>query len=143
MHLILHADNCVGQNKNNTIIKLLSWMCLLGKCNTIEFEFMMKGHTKFSPDSGFGHIKKKYTRENVFNLDQVKSIIESSSITNECKVFPSHRFKDYRSKLDLVFNDISGIAKYHVFLFKADCPGVVFCKKQINDPVYMEFDTLI
>eukprot|EP00835_Amoeboradix_gromovi_P001076 NODE_42_length_29671_cov_0.584810.p18 type:complete len:131 gc:universal NODE_42_length_29671_cov_0.584810:27640-28032(+) len=103
MNLILHADNCGGQNKNNTIIKLLSWMCLLGKCNSIEFKFMMKGHTKFSPDSGFGHVKMKFARENVFNLDQVKSLIESSSVTNECKIFPGHRFKDYRAKLDLIF----------------------------------------
>eukprot|EP00835_Amoeboradix_gromovi_P005377 NODE_499_length_7667_cov_0.356897.p3 type:complete len:223 gc:universal NODE_499_length_7667_cov_0.356897:441-1109(+) len=143
MNLILHADNCVGQNKNNTIIKLLSWTCLLRKCNTIEFKFMMKGHTKFSPDSGFGHIKKKFARENIFNLDQIKSIIETSSVTNECKTFPSHRFKDYRTKLDLVFADISGIAKYHMFLFKAECPGVVFCKKLVNDPTFVEFSTLI
>eukprot|EP00835_Amoeboradix_gromovi_P005326 NODE_490_length_7774_cov_0.196352.p4 type:complete len:151 gc:universal NODE_490_length_7774_cov_0.196352:6103-5651(-) len=112
MNLILHADNCVGQNKNNTIIKSLSWMCLLQKCNTIEFKFMMKGHTKFSPDSGFGHIKKKFARENIFNLDQVKSLVETSSVTNECKVFPSRRFKDYRSKLDLIFIDISAIGKF-------------------------------
>ena len=143
INLILHADNCVGQNKNNTIIKLLSWMCLLGKCNIIEFKFMMKGHTKFSPDSGFKHIKKKFARENVFDLNQVKSVIETSSITNECKVFLSHRFKDFRTKLDLVFNDISGIAKYHVFVFKAECPGVVFCKKLVNDPTFVEFSTII
>ena len=79
---------------------------------------MMKGHTKFSPDSAFGHIKKKFARENVF--DQVKTIIETSSETNECKIFPSHRFIDFRTKLDLVFTDISGIAKYHVFVFKAE-----------------------
>eukprot|EP00834_Sanchytrium_tribonematis_P005732 NODE_367_length_8687_cov_0.577084.p3 type:complete len:274 gc:universal NODE_367_length_8687_cov_0.577084:2356-1535(-) len=143
MNLILHADNCVGQNKNNTIIELLSWLCLLGKCDTIEFKFMIKGHTKFSPDSGFGHIKKKYMRENAYNLDQVKDIIETSSVTNECKVFPSHRFKDYRSKLDLIFENISGIGKYHFFLFKADSPGIVFCKKLVSDPVFVEFDTII
>eukprot|EP00835_Amoeboradix_gromovi_P005440 NODE_510_length_7452_cov_0.223990.p1 type:complete len:250 gc:universal NODE_510_length_7452_cov_0.223990:1606-2355(+) len=56
MNLILYADDSVGQNKNNTIIKLLSWMCLLGECNTIELKFMMKGHTKLSSDSGFGLI---------------------------------------------------------------------------------------
>eukprot|EP00835_Amoeboradix_gromovi_P005627 NODE_548_length_6849_cov_0.379852.p2 type:complete len:234 gc:universal NODE_548_length_6849_cov_0.379852:5193-5894(+) len=143
VNLVLHADNCVGQNKNNTIIKLFSWMCLLGICDTIEFKFMMKGHTKFSPDSGFGHIKKKYARENVFDFDQVKNIIETSSVTNECKIFPSHRFKDYRTELDLIFNDISGIAKYHVFKFKSDCPGIVFCKKQVNDLAFVKFDTII
>eukprot|EP00835_Amoeboradix_gromovi_P003084 NODE_192_length_15450_cov_0.476355.p5 type:complete len:242 gc:universal NODE_192_length_15450_cov_0.476355:7474-6749(-) len=142
-NLILHADNCVGQNKNNTIIKLFSWLCLLGKCNTIEFKFMMKGRTKFSPDSGFGHIKKKFARENVYTLDQVKTVIEESSVTNECKIFPGHRFKNYRSKLDLIFGVLSGIGKYHVFMFKSEHPGVVYCKKLINDGNFVEFATLI
>eukprot|EP00835_Amoeboradix_gromovi_P006005 NODE_636_length_5742_cov_0.129364.p1 type:complete len:572 gc:universal NODE_636_length_5742_cov_0.129364:942-2657(+) len=143
LNLILHADNCVGQNKNNTILKLLSWLCLLGKCNTIEFKFMMKGHTKFSPDSCFGHIKKKFARENVYTLNQLKSVVETSSVTNECKIFPGHRFKDYRSKLDLIFEDISGIAKYHVFVFNSEHPGVVYCKKLVNDANVIEFETLI
>ena len=85
----------------------------------------MKGHIKFSPDRGFVHTKKKFARENVFDLDQLKSVIETSSVTNECKIFPSHRFKDYRKNLYLVFTDISGIAKYHIFKFKSENPGVV------------------
>ena len=46
----------------------------------------------------------------------------------------NNRFKDFRTKLDLVFTDISGIAKYYVFVFKAECPGVVFSKKLVNEP---------
>ena len=39
--------------------------------------------------------------------------------------------------------DISGIAKYHVFVFKAEFPGVVFCKKLTSDSTFVEFSTLI
>ena len=132
-HLIFHADNCVGQNKNNTLLKVFSWLVLMKKCETIEFKFMIKGHTKFSPDSGFGHNKKKFFRENVYTIDQLKTIVETSSSTNDCKIFPGHRFKEYRTKLDLIFEDIKGISKYQCFKFKSDQPGIVFCKKRVTD----------
>eukprot|EP00835_Amoeboradix_gromovi_P003525 NODE_236_length_13376_cov_0.329367.p2 type:complete len:388 gc:universal NODE_236_length_13376_cov_0.329367:7386-6223(-) len=111
-HLILLADNCVGQNKNNTMMKLLAWLCLTGKCDTIGIRFMIKGHTKFSPDAGFGHIKKKYALQDIFTVEQVKALIETSASGNECKVFPGRRFKDYRSKLNYYFDDIPGIRGY-------------------------------
>eukprot|EP00835_Amoeboradix_gromovi_P001932 NODE_99_length_20944_cov_0.552746.p4 type:complete len:294 gc:universal NODE_99_length_20944_cov_0.552746:8306-7425(-) len=102
-HLILFADNCAGQNKNNTIVKLLCWLCLTNVCETITLKFMIKGHTKFLPDSCFGHNKKKYAAQNVFGIEQIKEIISDSSTVNECIIFPSRRFKDYRSKLDNFF----------------------------------------
>ena len=59
--ICLQADNCIGQNKNNIITSYLAWrvrVCLNHSC---ELNFMIPGHTKFSPDRGFfGLIKRKY-----------------------------------------------------------------------------------
>eukprot|EP00834_Sanchytrium_tribonematis_P006429 NODE_471_length_7033_cov_0.382031.p1 type:complete len:574 gc:universal NODE_471_length_7033_cov_0.382031:4047-2326(-) len=132
-HLVLFADNCVGQNKNNTVMKLLNWLCLTGKCESIEMKFMIKGHTKFSPDSGFGNIKKKYLQSNVYTLAQANDMIQQSSTVNSSKIFPSHRFKDYRSKLDDFFIDISNIGQYHSFVFKHSDPGKAELKRHVQD----------
>ena len=56
---ILHADNCVGQNKNNFMLQVcifpskiffhciyFSVLCLVGSISTLSF--MIVGHTKFS-----------------------------------------------------------------------------------------------
>ena len=41
---------------------------------------MLKGHTKFSPDGGFGMIRKQYRRANVYTIGQVADEIISSIV---------------------------------------------------------------
>ncbi|CAG8770072.1 1778_t:CDS:1, partial [Ambispora leptoticha] len=48
--VVIHADNCVGQNKNNAMIKYLSWRVMNGLHDTITYSFMVPGHTKFGPN---------------------------------------------------------------------------------------------
>eukprot|EP00835_Amoeboradix_gromovi_P000125 NODE_4_length_55019_cov_0.425091.p27 type:complete len:230 gc:universal NODE_4_length_55019_cov_0.425091:26812-27501(+) len=116
---VLFADNCVGQNKNNTIVKLLCWLCVSGVSESIQLTFMIKCHTKSSPDSCFGHIKKKFYSQDVYTVGQISEVVELSSTSNsKCIEFPGRRFKEYRSKLDTFFNDISGIAGYQSFFIQ-------------------------
>ncbi len=42
----LHADNCSGQNKNNTMVQYLMWRVLTGLHQTISLHFRITGHTK-------------------------------------------------------------------------------------------------
>ena len=55
----LHADNCVGQHKNNDVMWYLMWRVMNGLHDKITITFMPPGHTKFSPDSSFGLFKIK------------------------------------------------------------------------------------
>ena len=57
--IIIHADNCSGQNKNNAMIQYLAWRVLKGFHKRITYSFMVPGHTKFSPDGFFGLFKLK------------------------------------------------------------------------------------
>lgn len=52
--LLLHADNCCGQNKNNAVIQYLAWRTLVTRHKAIQISFMLPGHTKFAPDWFFG-----------------------------------------------------------------------------------------
>ena len=59
----LPADNCVGQNKNTTMMWYLTWRVITGQHDRIQFNFMLPGHTMFRPDSYFGLFKKHYRRQ--------------------------------------------------------------------------------
>ena len=70
-HLQLHANNCVGQNKNNHLVQYLLWRTMTRRHESIELSFMIVhvGHTKFAPDRFFGVIKKRYKHTFVSTLD--------------------------------------------------------------------------
>ena len=43
--LHLHADNCVGQNKNKSVLAYLMWRTLVGLSGEVTLSFMRVGHT--------------------------------------------------------------------------------------------------
>jgi len=133
-HLVFNADNCVGQNKNNTMVKFFLWQCLMGYSQTIEVKFMIKGHTHFGPDSHFSYIKKRYRRSNAFSVEHLEGIIRTSSTTNNVESLNHTNFFDFKRDLKPYFEDLPRITDYHYFLFKASTPGVISVKKQLNDP---------
>jgi hypothetical protein len=54
-HLVLVADNCGGQNKNNYMFQFLHFVVWeLKWIDKISLFFMITGHTKFSLDRNFG-----------------------------------------------------------------------------------------
>ena len=58
--LLLHADNCIGQNKNSAVIHYLVWHVATGVHDSVQLPFMLAGHMKFAPDRHFGPFKKAY-----------------------------------------------------------------------------------
>lgn len=55
-NLMLHADICVGQNKNNTFMQYITshhitWRILTKGNDTVQLSYMLVGHTKFAPES--------------------------------------------------------------------------------------------
>ncbi|PKK55738.1 hypothetical protein RhiirC2_801631 [Rhizophagus irregularis] len=84
-NVIIHADNCSGQNKNNAMIQYLVWRVISGLHNRIKYCFIVAGHTKFSPDGFFGLIKLKLRKSEVQNLSDLVHVIHDSTfggITN-------------------------------------------------------------
>ena len=44
-NVCLQADNCIGQNKNNTMVFYLAWRVMVGLNKSCELSFMIPGHT--------------------------------------------------------------------------------------------------
>ena len=135
--LLFHADNCVGQNKNNTMIQYLMWHLLTSETEKIEISFMVSGHTKFAPDRHFGLIKKKYALAH--KLDTMRDIqnlvIDSSPAGhNKEQAIRDPRtdticvvWHDWSMFLKKSFKNIPYITKYHHFRMDKENPGFVRC----------------
>lgn len=78
--LMLFCDNCAGQNKNNTAVRLN--MCLVdnGRFKKIEQIFPIRGHSYLPCDRAFGVIKKKLRRiDRLYTIRELMELIVSSS----------------------------------------------------------------
>ena len=78
----LHADNCVGQNKNRYVVGYLVWRVLSGLNSSITLSFMRVGHTRCIVDGNFGLIKQLYRQSDVDTVRQLASIVGFSSSSN-------------------------------------------------------------
>ena len=139
-NVLFQADNAQGQNKNNYVMQYLCWRLLRGLHSNIDFNFLLAGHTKFSPDRCFGCFKKTYSQRFVSSLfDIAESMVMSSTVgTNIYELaglpdgtiyVPVYNWQEY---FDKSFNKIPDISKYHHFRFLATDPDYVFVKEFVN-----------
>ena len=84
--VLLHADNCSGQNKNTIMFWYLMWCVLTGRHSSIRLSFLIAGHTKFAPDWAFGLAKKRLRVTKVDCLDDIALAISTSSIVNRVQL---------------------------------------------------------
>ena len=132
--VLLHADNCVGQNKNNIVMQYLAWRVLTNLHKHITISFLVVGHTKFSPDWCFRLFKRLHRRTNITSLDDIAATVNNSAKCNTAQlvvktdgevIVPTF---DWKSFLENHFKRIPAIKKYHHFRFSSDIPGSVFLK---------------
>ena len=137
-HLQLQADNCVGQNKNNPMIRYLAWRCYTSKKNiSCSIHFMLVGHTCFSPDQYFGMIERKYRKTRVSSISQLSKVVSESTDTGMNQVQLAFNKEsgyrvplyDWKSLLSSRFKTVPSITKYHHFKVSRDNLGVVVCNE--------------
>lgn len=93
VELSLHADNCIGQNRNNLVLFFLNFLILTAAFKRIELNFMFKGHIKFSCDWSFGLAKKKKFWKCVCHtLNESVEIFESSTPISKTNIAHSCRW---------------------------------------------------
>ena len=138
--IALHADNCVGQNKNNAMVWYLAWRVKVGLNKSCELNFMLVGHTRFSPDRFFGLIKRKYRRTRVSSLKEIVEVVESSTtclknlvyvIGEENSSMP-FQYYDWATFLGNYFIQIPQITSYQHFRVSKDHPYTVFVRHFAN-----------
>ena len=69
--LSIIMDNCVGQNKNNYVLRLAPYLVRKGYFSHVQFVFLVVGHTKNAADRFFNALKLYYRDENVFSMNTV------------------------------------------------------------------------
>ena len=75
-------DNCSGQNKNNTVLKLLVWLTEMRYFKKVNFVFLIVGHTKNAADRIFNLIKVEYPLNNLSTMAQlVRALGKSRHVT--------------------------------------------------------------
>ncbi len=125
--LHFHADKCVGQNKNHTVIGYLAWRLVTGLNQKITLSFMLVGHTRCFVDGNFGLLKKCYRRSEVDTVQQLREVATNSSRSNMAQMYP-WEWREWDSMLGNYFKPIQGITRYQQFTFSNSMKGKVSVK---------------
>ena len=123
VHLFL--DNTCATNKNWYMMAWALEMLQHGRLDFLRVSFLIAGHTKFSPDLVFSKIAKSYNRSDVFNTEELKSIIAlyADTVLDQGEIVC-----DWRTKLTK-YSKLPGIRSLHDFVFaKNSLTGNIVCK---------------
>jgi hypothetical protein len=103
-------DNCCGQNKNNTVLRLAAWIAQLGYFLEVNFIFLVVGHTKNAADRLFNSLKHEYRKKNLYTFDQ---LVEALGMSRTITVHPtvSEDFLDYGKLFNFFYNKLAGQIK--------------------------------
>lgn len=140
--MFIHADNCVGQNKNNILLGYLCWRVCKGMNKEIVLSFMPVGHTKFSCDWAFGLLKKKFRVSHVSCIEEVVGCIEKSTPVTKVNQAVSLGNEEGEVKIEVhdwlnFFKDngakkVPQITHYNHFQFSATKNARVTCKVDVD-----------
>ena len=118
--LTIVFDNCQGQNKNNTVLKLVPYLVELGYFKRINFVFLIVGHTKNSADAHFTCLKMTYHKADCFVLDDLLKICNHSE---KVTVIPAveEDLCDWGKYLSLFYrNFVKKVKINHIFTAATD-----------------------
>ena len=102
-------------------MQYLAWRVLTGLNKSIKISFLPVGHTKFSPDCGFGLFKQHFRKTDVGCLEDIARVVDESLVMNVPQlvgtssgevIIPSF---DWTGYLAPHFNVIKGIKRIHHF----------------------------
>ena len=109
-----------------------------GYYETIEQNFLLARHSKSQVDSGFGMIKRKYRKSEVYCLDDFVEVVKKSSPAglNKARCYEDgqgFQYFDFKGTLEKYFVKLpTNIGKCHHFLFKNSNFGMVKVKKLVD-----------
>ena len=116
---------CTAQIHANAFMWYYLWRVLTGRHHTIQYNFLIAGHTKFAPDWCFGLVKQRTRKTFISSLFDIARAVEDSAIVNTAEY-------DWMSYLDTFFKKIPHLKTYHHFRFDKAFPGTVFCKQYFS-----------
>ncbi len=69
--LNIMIDNFLGQNKNNTVLRLAAWMMAMNYFKEVDFIFLVVGNTKNAAHRLFDSVKDEYCLQNLFTFQDL------------------------------------------------------------------------
>jgi hypothetical protein len=126
-------DNCSGQNKNNTVLKLAAWLMAMGYFKSVQFIFLVVRHTKNAADHLFNSLKHEYRKQNLFTFDELaRTLDQSATVTVHRTV--ANDFFDYDKLLDGIYRKLAGhIKQNHIFSCEDDGSEMMIRKSNLAE----------
>lgn len=151
--LRLFSDNCPGQNKNHTMVRMCAALVESNRFKKVEQFFPIRGHSFLPNDRDFGVIKRRLKRfDRVFSVHEYTEIIIASSAQKNFTVMEVSGeeiidFKQWWPKLykkNVMSLETSNkiiprakkqpfsISTFHHFRHNSESPGYVVCSEYIS-----------
>lgn len=138
--IVLHADNCGGQNKNKFMLWFFLWRVTVQLEDEITLNFLVAGHTKNRCDGAFGFVKRRLKTHNVVTSRQMMRVVSESSSTNHVVCSVDVRWLSWKGMLEKFYTVPSTfrITRSHVFKFLKASPEVIYVKALSRDEEWSE-----
>jgi hypothetical protein len=96
-------------------LKLAAWLMATGYFKSVQFIFLVVGHTKNAADHLFNSLKHEYRKQNMFTFDELaRALDQSATVTLHRTV--ANDFFDYDKLLDGMYRKLAGhIKQNHIF----------------------------
>jgi hypothetical protein len=128
-------DNCLGQNKNNTVIRPAAWLNAMNYFREVNFTFLVVGHTKNAAYCLFNCLKTKYHLQNLFTF---QDLLEALNRLPMVAVHPTSPvdFHDYDQLMKDLFQTLSGRIKMnHIFYCNNDGSQMNIWRSNLTDHI--------
>ena len=156
--LHLQLDNTSGENKNETMIAIASWLVASGYFKRVRVFFLMVGHTHVIIDQIFGVITKHVKGRELLDVPALERAIDVTMATNsqyEGKPtsmlralfdFKSFATQDlgglqplkYLCGNPVYWDDLGGWNGFHDFLFEGTTDGATLRMRQSTQAAYLD-----
>jgi hypothetical protein len=119
-------DNCGGQNKNNFVLLLVPYLVEMGYFKSVNFIFLVVGHTKNAADRLFNLLKMIYRRSsNVQTFGSLLGVCGKSPHVTPIAVVDGD-FLEYSVFLLEFYNSIKDIREQHIFSCSVQSDGSIY-----------------
>ena len=108
---------------------------MIGLNDSINYDFLLPGHSKFAPDWCFALVKQKTRRTFISSLFDIERTVEDSAAVNVVELVGLHNRSvliatyDWVAYLGQYFKKLPEIKSFYHFRFDKEHPATVFCKQ--------------
>jgi hypothetical protein len=108
-------NNCLGQNKINTVLRLAAWLIAMGSFKEVNFIFSLSAIQKNTADHLFNSLKNKHRKQNLFTFQHLVETLNKLLMATIHPTNPEY-FLDYDKLMNNLFRTLLGnIKKNHIF----------------------------